>query len=269
MKHLLVSGIGRSGTSAFRMSLGMHPEIYYNDHENNIVQDVLDVAQVNCTKQSRAASMVVEQAEYDSAFLDLFHSLIWPNRRQRTSATWLMAAVNLYPEVADYAIQVFPNTKLIYLVRNGIEVISSRMRYRSFAQSEFESHCQLWLRAGQMIDWGNATLQPEQFMVVRQEWFHESQLLSERLDQLWQWLGLSPCPQSFEHLLNKRYHPTVDGDDAGQVRMRYESFTEAQRVQFQAERRERWRNWTDEQRDTFEKICGNQMHQLEYEIPWQ
>lgn len=54
---LLISGVGRSGTSALRFSLGVHRDVQYTGTENNIIHDVMTVALRNCTMASRKTAM--------------------------------------------------------------------------------------------------------------------------------------------------------------------------------------------------------------------
>ena len=41
---IVISGVGRSGTTALRESLGLHPDVHSTGRENNIIYDVADTA---------------------------------------------------------------------------------------------------------------------------------------------------------------------------------------------------------------------------------
>lgn len=136
--YMFLCAVGRSGTTILRTSLGCHPDIYYNQRENNIVQDLLAVALNNCTQDSRKCSMVVEQSVHDRIFRDAICQLIWPDPALATKPVH-MAAINPTGDQLDYLCHVFPTAKITCLVRNGIEVVSSRLRYRSFGSAQLSN----------------------------------------------------------------------------------------------------------------------------------
>ena len=104
--HLFLCGVGRSGTTILRRSLGLHQEIYYEGKENNLIQDVLTVARDNCTLASRKFAMTVDQATYDAAFRRLVQDLVWPDPQGREKPVW-MAAINPTEDLMDYLCREF------------------------------------------------------------------------------------------------------------------------------------------------------------------
>ena len=196
-KYLFLCGVGRSGTTVFRTALGRHPEIYYNGKENNAVHEILNVAQRNCTMESRKFAMQVDQDRYDEIFRNTIEALTWPDEQRRLLPARL-AAINPAGEQLDYLRQVFSGSKIICLVRNGIEVVSSRMAFASFAKGSFESHCNVWNRSQPVIVWGQN--HSDHFRLIRQEWFYDREILKDRLDDVFQWAGLSLSDQTLDHI---------------------------------------------------------------------
>lgn len=266
-KHLFLSGIGRSGTTAFRRSLGQHPQLEYNGMENNVIQDLLEVAQFNCSQPSRQLQMVINRSEYLNAFAELVRKLHWPQYTETLplEPLWLTAAINLPMHLGELLFEIFPNSRLICLVRHGVAVVSSRMRYAAFAADSFEKHCQIWLRGAETALW--ASEQPMRCRVFRQEWMADPEILKRELSLLFAWLDLSAEPAVRNHFLKKRFHATVDSETKP-ANVSYAKFTTEDRETFENQRLDRWLTWTEQQRTTFTKICGDAMQRLQYPIPW-
>ena len=265
-RYLFLSGVGRSGTTALRNSLGLHPEIYYNGKENNAVQDLLSVAQKNIEMSSRKYALVVEPDVYFRSFEELMLKIIWPDAEQRRRLT-LLAAVNFEPSLLPTARQIFPDCKLVCLIRSGIGVISSRMKYQSFADDEFAQHCQVWLRSVQMARWADSN--PAWGRVVRQEWFSEEERIRGEFKALFQWAGLSPDDEPTQNIVGKRYHPTVAaGQSTDDLAKHYGEMDIERRKAVESNRLDRWKDWTAPQRDHFVETCGDAMTSLGYSIPW-
>jgi len=265
--HLFLSGVGRSGTTALRRSLGEHSQLIYNGMENNIIQDLLEVASVNCTQPSRKSQMVLARDEYLHSFAELIRQLHWPvdELSRFPGPVWLTAAINLPVKLSGFLFEVFPSARMICLVRHGIAVVSSRMRYPSFSGDPFEQHCRVWLRSAETALWAGE--RRDFCRVFRQEWMADSDVLDSELKAIFLWLGISDEAVVREHLLKQRFHATVDSAD-GQAPLVYEQLDAVGRESFETQRRDRWRTWTDENRQVFERLCGDAMRRLGYAIPW-
>ncbi|MFN7137972.1 MAG: sulfotransferase [Limisphaerales bacterium] len=265
-KYFLFCGVGRSGTTALRKALGLHPEIYYNGMENNIVQDVVACALRNCTMSSRKESMVVSQEQYDSHFRRLLTDILWPEEEKREGKT-LLCSYNPGADIADYMVQLFGSCKILYIVRNGIEVVASRQRFSSFAHNAFPDQCDVWLRSKGMLDWGRQ--HPEVFKEFRYEWLNDETQIHARLSDVFQWFGLTQTDICANHVLSNRYHPTLDPNDTKVVNAEYAGQDSSVRQKMSAERQDRWKCWTPEERQIFEQKCGAFMQELGYPLPWQ
>ncbi|MEM7455724.1 MAG: sulfotransferase [Planctomycetota bacterium] len=258
-QYLFLAAVGRSGTTIFRRSLRLHPEVYYHGKENNVVQDVLRAALKNCTVDSRRKAMLLEQEEYDAAFRKLLVELIWPRQRQRKEKPVHFAAINPTGDILDYLCQVFPGAKVIGLVRNGIGVICSRQRYGAFAGQDFEKHCEVWEKSAGVLDWGQDN--PERFFLFRQEWMYLPEL-EGRLTQLFDWTGIGACDDVSANIRGVLANPG-DREVEG-----YESLSAEEKRAVFERRLEGWKNWTDAQRGTFKLKCGALMQRLGYAMPF-
>jgi len=260
---LFLCGVGRSGTTALRTSLGSHPQIYYNGFENNIIQDIVGVALRNCTMPSRKKSMATDQAEYDRCFRELICKLVWPKRDIALRPIHL-AAINPTPAQLDYIQSLFPRSKFIGLIRNGIEVISSRREYRSFARDVFVSHCEVWNRSFDIFEWGQKNVNA--FRAIRHEWMYQPAELGQCMKGFFEWLSIEHSVVPEQQILGTLRHPTSAG-----VSLKLADFRKSaidKRQQYFQSKRERWRSWTPQQRAMFEDLCGENMFALGYDIPW-
>ena len=258
-RYLMMAGTGRSGTTILRTSLGLHPQIYYNGKENNLVQDVLEVAIRNCTLPSRQFAMVVSQEHYDRAFRRLVIELLWPNSELRKRRI-LMAAINPTGDLLDYTCQAFPRTRILGLVRNGIEVICSRQRYASFSDDDFEQHCATWLRTRSVLDWGRQN--PNLFRLIRHEWMYQPAMLQAKLADLFAWLGLEDCPLVANQFEQSLSHPT--GDNPSE----FDQLSPPDRAAYFQHKSDGWREWSPAQRQIFKQSCADFMAELGYEVPF-
>ncbi len=284
-KFLFLTGVGRSGTTVFRTSMGLHRGITYNGKENNIVQDILDVAERNCTQPSRKLAMAVNQNRYDGIFRNTIQSLVWPdsatipalngisntaaltNNSHAGSAPWptLMAAINIKGSQLGYLLQVFPDAKVVCLVRNGVEVISSRMRYESFAGNSFESHCRVWNRSHDVVRWGEKNT--DNFRLFRHEWFYQPERLKEKLDSLYRWLEIDPDDAPLKSITGELRHPT--GSDPTMDENNFATSSVQQKQEYFQAKSARWTDWSPSQRATFTDQCQAFMQLMGYAIPWQ
>ena len=264
-RYFLCAGVGRSGTTALRLSLGMHPQIYYNGKENNVLTGILFNAWRNCTEPDRRVAMVVSQEKYDRAFERLCNDILFPQRDQHAGKL-LMAACDLRDEVTDYLYQVLPGTKMLYLIRNGIEVVASRALFPSMKEAPFEEHCDIWLRAPKIYAWGKA--RPEQVRFFRHEWLRDETRVRAELSSLYDWLGIKWADALFQNLMTQQYHPTQHPTEPAMPELSQEKRAKQEVEMFAKSRQERWMLWSDRERALFEEKCGGAMRELGYEIPW-
>lgn len=243
-----------------RRSIGLHPAVYYNGKENNLIQDIAEVAKRNCTLASRVVAMDVDQPTYDAAFRQLICSLIWPDESLAQRPVHF-AAINPTESNLDYLIQMFPNSKVIVLVRNGIEVVCSRTKFDSFANLGFRSHCETWLRSAAMLDWGQRN--QDRFFLFRHEWCYDPELIELKINEMLQWAGLPSNSAVVDNIRNVN-----DCMPTTQAPREFTEMNDLEKRDYFRAKGERWRKWTEEERSDFIKICGGLMKRLGYSIPF-
>jgi hypothetical protein len=249
---VLVSGVGRSGTTALRHAFSAHPLVDSTASENNIIFDVTDTALHNCTYWSRKGTMRVVQPAYNRQFQLLLLNLLWPEpRRGKRRPAALVASSDMTVDRAAYLCQIFPSCKIPYIVRNGIEVVASRTAHENFKDVSFEEHCHIWTRAHAMALWGEGH---DALVVVRHEALRRSpkETLAAALDAC----GLPFHEECLKQVVGKTFHPTQNENESREASSDLE------------QRHQRWERWDAQQRETFSDICGEAMRYFGYPMAW-
>jgi len=236
---LVLTGVGRSGTTALRKALSTHPGIISTGHEHNVAFDVLECARRNRTEFSRRYAMQTSDARHDALFRGLLFDLVFPDPQPAAQGRCTMLFTNLFPETATYLTEAFPKAKIVCLVRDGVEVIASRKKHEHFGGDDFERHCRIWTNAADMLAWSQGR---DDAMLIRHEHLRaDPELLCARIASF---VGLENDAGAAKHLCEHTYHPTNHDGPA-------------------------WASWSSAERRTFEEICSQSMKKLGYTIPWQ
>lgn len=245
---LVVSGIGRSGTTVLRKSLEIHNEIISTKTENNLVFDLLESLGRSIKKRSNAIKDSVSDHKrvFKNTILDTTFPLIFDKHKLNA------LCCDLRVESLNQLVELFnENLKIIYIVRNGIEVVASRMIKKQFAHFTFEENCRIWAYSEKII---RHAINFPQFHLVRHEDFLSEQNLIETYTSIFNHLGIVFEPNCIEFVRENFCHPTlILSDDKIKDNL--------------SERSKRWKNFSEEQKKLFNNICGKPMSYLNYPIP--
>lgn len=264
--YLFQIGVGRSGTTVLRKSIGLHPRIYYTGTENRIVTDFLRVAHETLTEPDRSRNLLVSKEQFDRILERALNEMLWQDS-ERIARSIRSASFAMPPELPPYLLQVFPNARILHLVRNGIQVIASRQLHHGFSHLSFQEQCERWARTYELAQWGQT--QGNAYHQFRYEWFQEDTRLAAELDCVFDWLEIPRDDAPFENIVSQRYHPTQHPDEVNPPDIYAAQQSEQVREQADHIRGQRWQFWTEEQRAMFETICAQGMRGFGYPIPWQ
>lgn len=148
---------------------------------------------------------------------------------------------------------IFPGCQIICMVRNGIDVVGSRMKYKGFSSLPFEEHCMNWRDTVSKyayvdrLDWG---------IVIRYEDFLSDQ--ASTLSKIADFLGCHGNYDGVVHYVKTNVLHPLDKSD--------QSVSDA--AAFLNSRNACWHSWNEEQRRTFIDICGSDMKSKGYKIPF-
>ena len=191
--------------------------------------------------------MAVTQAEYDLIHRRTILWLAWPEAPRDPMPAALCTYTNLDPNAADYLLQVFPRARVAYLVRNGVEVVASRMRFEPFASDSFEENCRRWSQSAGMAAW--VTEHRDVAGLVRHEALRDPERTESTLASVLALVGVDFERACADVVRGRVFHPTDAADNL-------------------EKRADRWQTWSDAERDTFARSCQDGMRQLDYPLPW-
>ncbi|GEM_PF-947896 len=249
---VLVTGVGRSGTTALRTALGQHPNLHETNRENNVLYDFLHVGKQNCTIASRRFAMATDDATYVRLLRLYLLNLLWPLPRQPLEAVHGMQGFSaLTQDRLAFLREVFPQVKVVLIVRHGVEVVASRMVYPGFRDQSFEAQCHEWQSGAQFAI---AVSQDADVLTVRHEQLLDQVQQAQVMQRVIEFAGLSDHRSPLESLQQRQHHPT---------QMQGETLTAAADL---SQRSQRWQLWTEPQQQQFTEICGPGMMHLNYNL---
>ena len=155
-------------------------------------------------------------------------------------------------DVANALLRLYPSGKFIYIVRNGIDVVHSKTRFHSFRDIEFRQHCQSWKT---QIEKYRYMKNIKSAIQVR----HEKMVIcpDEVFREIFSFLGIAYRDDPAEFVKTTIVHPL---DEATQPGVNVKELF--------ANRCSPYENWSGEQRDLFNSICGESMREMGYELPF-
>ena len=264
---IFVVGTGRSGTSVLTQALGVHPYIYsavdesplipyigflpspFEFRENNRYhRDSLHVRLDYLYDQFRRIC-------YESALGEHFglrvhiRSVIKLDLGVLRKKHW---CAKTFPNQQAYTglLKLYPTARFIYIVRNGCDVINSRMKFHGFSHLEFRDHCEIWAKAQQKY---NYLRDAQQSDMVR----HEDLITQpdQFFEKLLVFIGVNHDFSPAEFVKSTMIHP-----------LDQKTKTNVDVSKAFSQRPPAYERWTDEQRTTFKHICGSAMEELGYPI---
>ena len=142
---LLVSGVGRSGTTILRKSFAAHSQIHANDMESNIIQRIAGMGWRSQQDQNIIKNMVVGKQKFWRLVQNLILHLHWPEGDRADRDIKVISTASSMTGISMRGLQAaFPNCLICYAVRNGIEVVSSAANFEPFKKLGFEHACREW-----------------------------------------------------------------------------------------------------------------------------
>lgn len=263
-------GASRSGTIVLYKALGMHRHILAMPSENPMV-DYLAGAAVPFEFGSEAwyfnESVKMDRTAYYERLRQLlFETTGGSQMGFKTLAKALVQDPLAFPAKRHWCVKCFPlqdnaraltvlypEARFIYIVRNGIDVVQSRTQFPVFADQTFEQQCEFWVQAARKFDY---LRQWDRCVEVRQE-----QLLTDPeavFARIFRDLDLQDDPAPARYVRTTLVHSRGDVATRENVDVR----------KALAEREPSHARWTEGQRETFKRICGDDMQRLGYALPF-
>ncbi len=254
LPFIVVSGIGRSGTTVLRNCVAAHSDIDSLNQESNYLFSIMREANLASENRSLMQAMSFDVATFWKKHRQFVLDFFWPDPRPQSDAPQAISTYwRLDPRAAMGLADSFPQLSICSIVRNGVEVVSSYQSFDAFKDIPFEKTCEIWafgyLMTQYCRDNDHATL-------IRYEWLDsKSGEFQNALAECFAKVGLVFDPNCLAPL-SENFHPTkVKGESRNDSNDR-------------SKRKDRWKYWTSQQRKSFTTICGEAMDGLGYPIPW-
>lgn len=266
---VLIVGTGRSGTSILLQALGEHARIVSADGESPFIPYVGALIhpfeyrhnrEYHLESLATSKDYLYEQFRklcFESAmgrYYGLRRFITHPAflfKKKWTARFWCAKTFPNEVEAQGLAI-LYPNLKILYIYRNGCDVVYSRMKFRGMSHMEFEQQCSFWAKSVEKYAYLGCM---EQALSVRQEDLasHPDEVFSSVQSFIGVDYEAGPtrfAQTSLIHSLGNRTETDVDVQDVLVNRPR--GYT----------------TWTSEQKKTFTDLCSEGMKKLGYEIPF-
>lgn len=266
---IMVIGPGRSGTSVLLNALCQHPSVFSIGREAHFVSHVGYLVYPfefgDSTEYFLNSIRVRKTYLYDHFRQLIFETVFGKHFGLRAASTELMhsghaffrqshwcAKTNADHDQCRGLIELYPSLRVVYIVRNGFDVIRSRSHFHSFRHQDFEVHCKVW--SDLVGRYRYLSTLPEAIQVRHEDLTTDPERLFSRI---FSFAGLPDNGGSAAYVRDNLVHPldqaTQPGVDALAV---FRKRTPA------------YESWSDEQKEVFKGLCGDSMKELGYEIPY-
>ena len=268
-RPIFVAGAPRSGTTALLGALYKHPHVLGARREYPFIRHLSRIPyafhlgpHIPWHQQSLAVSGSYLDAQcrrlaFEAALgryyglQTLLRSAARGDWRVLSKRAWCAKAY-LDHEAYRGVMQLYPDARLIYIIRNGCDVVQSRTRFKPFADRPFTSHCEDWAGAVAqyrfVIDERKSTQVRHEHLVSNPEGV---------LDEVHDAAGLSRHPAPARYVRGTILHPlSEDGERQVDVKEEF------------AARPPAHSEWTTEQRSIFRDVCGEAMREAGYKMPF-
>lgn len=267
--QIIVSGVGRSGTTAVVRSIGQHPNVLVvpGMEMPYLVHFVEYLAQIG---DGTYAASIFNKFRFDyikvfglnyARTLEEEFIFRYSNRK---ADFWIGKSLVSEDFHIDTYRKLFSNPKFVIVFRNGIEVVASRMKYMD---ESFETACSKW----SSIASRQAKFQDSSQLLAIQ---HVDVIRNPEgtLKSILEYVNLPFRTEPADFIKKNVLHPTVgvDGDamNVNATERSVKSFGGVNVREYFSNREPIYISWNEEQRRMFKDICGESMDQLGYEMPF-
>lgn len=266
---IFIVGAGRSGTSILLQALGKHPAILSFPGEAPFLTSIGGNASLFDPILNK------ENVEYyrSSLKIDIDHlynllgklgieiaggkyygmrnilKSAWTNKSFTSKNHW-SAKTAPTEKVANGLLNIYPNARFIYIVRNGIDVVHSRTKFHGFCDNEFQQHCHAWSNS---ITKYRYLIHHNRAVCVR----HEN-LLSDPVEffnEIFDFLNLEYTNKCTEYVIKTLVHP-----------LNQNSQYSVNAIEQLKSRESPFSSWTTDQQNVFFSICSEAMADMNYPI---
>ena len=257
---ILISGIGRSGTSALLQALATHSEIYTAEKigEAPFVSSFLNFL-VKFENESPIVEYNLKNYRLDAEKRQkVFADFIMMNQcgdsidLNESGKKYWIAKTSLGKRAYAKAQEVFGEIRIVYIMRNGIEVVNSARNFEGFSDLNFRQLCTRWRE--------NIENSEFQFDLPLVSVVKHDELVAQpetAFTEIFADLCLSDDPKPAEFINTNLFNSSFD--EKSKDSKAKESFKN---------RLNAWDSWTDEEQQMFIDECDFLMEKYNFIRPY-
>ncbi len=249
---LFVCGIGRSGTSALLRALATHKNVVPNmalgeaPFINHFADFLVQFEGENQENGYHMASYKLAENARERLFRQMLARLhIGSDFDAKASDSIKFWSAKCFPRAnaKERLLKLYPDARFFYIIRNGVEVVASAMRYKGFQHLSFERLCSRWSRSFAEFEHFE---RDESAVVIRHE-----ELTADPaavLKKAYKKLGMEGCDRPAEFLLGNRVNSSYSDADTTSLD-------------------QKWNQFNTEQKAKFVELCGPMMEEYQFQMP--
>jgi hypothetical protein len=257
LQLLAVDGMGRSGSSALVRAIASRSDVAPTPEGgapliSSFVDFLVSYDDDSPNRDYHRNRYKVSLEERYALFRSVLYRVatgVDPTTIRDPRIKYVVAKTWPSPSTICRFLELFPGMCHFYIIRNGIEVVASTMRFLPMSAITFEQVC---------IDWAEGIEVDEPLLATCALIRHE-QLVSDpdaTFLSAFERLGLPPDPAPAKFISNELFNSSFNKPSSG-VPVR----------DIFAARPSPWLQWSPKERETFRSICGRTMEKLGYSIP--
>lgn len=240
---ILISGVGRSGTSILLLALIEHKSVSRPRRvtEAPFLREFIDflcrLDRGDDYSEYVSKNYLCTDEERKSYFAKMINDVVFKSEQE---GNFFPCKTTMVTEKAwEKLLTIFPDARSLYIVRNGIEVVNSSLNFEPFSGAGFTALCQRWAEYSVAFSYlekssGASLIYHDKMSSDPYATFRDA------LDGIGLERDDAPARYVEENFLNS-------------------SFEKDGKFSLQERRELAWSSWTGEQRSIFNTICGPEM----------
>lgn len=270
---IFIVGHGRSGTTIIQRALMANPRVLGINFESPMVSRIAflkslfldqDISKIDYYNDSLQVSTkyfdtAIRKLIFESVFGEYYayRRLYWELRKRKLDygkvTNWV---TKTFPNQSLYntLTNLYPNSRFIYVVRNGIDVINSATKKDWFKKFSFEELCKSWAHSNEYYKYLLNQNKNRNTLMVKYENFTIN--TEEVLERIFDFLDVKydSCSLKF---VERNVVGSLDKKD----------FKVENSRDYFRDRKNPYKLWDSTQKELFALICNEAMEDLNYKTP--
>lgn len=257
---IFISGIGRSGTSAVISSMSEHREIVKPDRVgeapfiNHFIRFLKEFEDLSPHRDYHFKNYQLSSDRRAEVFSNLMAMLQYGfdvDKNGPDKRFWI-AKVSLDHESYEKAKEILGELRILYVVRNGVEVVNSARNFKGFSDLSFEQLCRRWVNNISQCSYVHNT---ENCAVIKH---HEMVINPSRVfERVYKEISIGYDDTPADFIAKTLFNSSFDKSE----KLESTATVFSNRLQC-------WNDWSSEEKSTFISICDETMEIHSFTKPY-